>query len=209
MGVYKITELHVVSGKYCTATNMLIADKQGRLLTTEVEQEARWAEHFCQQSSEQISTKNWSRSTESWYWPTCQHHTTWERKTQGSHQIPQKRKSYRTGQPQHRTLQDRARVCSTSSSATLCSNMREKTTTLYLTTGRGVHVIVKIPKKGALSNCTNWGGVTLLSTCIPAWSLPSSSSGGSLKQWTSDSHKSKQVFKKNKDTQARSSLCTT
>ena len=58
MGVYKITELHVVSGKYCTATNMLIADKQGRLLTTEVEQEARWAEHFCQQSSEQISTKN-------------------------------------------------------------------------------------------------------------------------------------------------------
>ena len=33
------------SGKYNMATDMLIVDKQGRLLTTEAEQEARWAEH--------------------------------------------------------------------------------------------------------------------------------------------------------------------
>ena len=42
--VYKITKL--VSGKYRGATDTPIADKQGRLLTTEAEKEARWTEHF-------------------------------------------------------------------------------------------------------------------------------------------------------------------
>ena len=42
--MYKITKL--VSGKYRGATDTLIVDKQERLLTTEAEQEARWAEHF-------------------------------------------------------------------------------------------------------------------------------------------------------------------
>ena len=42
--VYKITKL--VSGKYRGATDTPIVDKRGRLLTTEAEKEARWAEHF-------------------------------------------------------------------------------------------------------------------------------------------------------------------
>ena len=42
--VYRITKL--VSGKYRGATDAPIVDKQGRLLTTEAEQEARWVEHF-------------------------------------------------------------------------------------------------------------------------------------------------------------------
>ena len=42
--VYKITKL--VSAKYRRTTNTPIVDKQGRLLTTEAENEARWAEHF-------------------------------------------------------------------------------------------------------------------------------------------------------------------
>ena len=42
--VYKITK--IISGKYRGTTNSPIEDKQGRLLTTEAEQEARWAEHF-------------------------------------------------------------------------------------------------------------------------------------------------------------------
>ena len=42
--VYKITKL--VSSKYRGATNTPIMDKQGRLLTTEAQQKARWAEHF-------------------------------------------------------------------------------------------------------------------------------------------------------------------
>lgn len=42
--VYKITKL--VHGKYRGATDTPIVNKQGRLLTTEAEQEARWEEHF-------------------------------------------------------------------------------------------------------------------------------------------------------------------
>ena len=42
--VCKIAKL--VSGKYRGATDTPIVDKQGRLLTTVAEQEARWAEHF-------------------------------------------------------------------------------------------------------------------------------------------------------------------
>ena len=42
-----------------------------------------------------------------------------------------------------------------------------------------------------------------------ARSGPSSSSGGSLKQWTSNSDKSKQVFEKDEDAWTRSSLCAT
>ena len=42
--VYKITK--PVSGKYRGATDTPTVDKQERLPITEVEQEARWAEHF-------------------------------------------------------------------------------------------------------------------------------------------------------------------
>lgn len=42
--VYKITKL--VHGKYREATDTPIVNKQGRLLTTEAKQEARWEEQF-------------------------------------------------------------------------------------------------------------------------------------------------------------------
>ena len=42
--VYKITKL--VSGRYCRATDTPTVDRQGRLLTTEAEKEARWVEHI-------------------------------------------------------------------------------------------------------------------------------------------------------------------
>ena len=42
--MYKITKL--VHGKYRGATDTPIVNKQGRLLTTKAEQEARWEEHF-------------------------------------------------------------------------------------------------------------------------------------------------------------------
>ena len=42
--VYKITR--VVSGKYRGTTEASVTDKQGRLHTTEAEQDGRWAEHF-------------------------------------------------------------------------------------------------------------------------------------------------------------------
>ena len=42
--MYKITKF--VSSKYRGATDMPTVDKQGRLLATEKEKEARWAENF-------------------------------------------------------------------------------------------------------------------------------------------------------------------
>ena len=140
-----------------------------------------------QWSSQWTTTNNWSRSTRSWHWSRRQHHTTRERRNHGNHQITQKQKNHVTGQPQHRTLQGRARVCRTSSSA---RTWEEKQLPDDWTEG----VIVKIPKKGALRNCNNWRGVTLLS--VPSKTLASSSSGRSLMQWTSDSDKSRQVFER-------------
>ena len=42
--VYKIAKL--VCGSYSEGTDAPIMDKQGRLLTTEAEQDAQWTEHF-------------------------------------------------------------------------------------------------------------------------------------------------------------------
>ena len=42
--VYKITK--IVSGKHRRTTETPIVDRKGQLLTTESQQEARWAEHF-------------------------------------------------------------------------------------------------------------------------------------------------------------------
>ncbi|XP_025108813.1 uncharacterized protein LOC112572996 [Pomacea canaliculata] len=42
--LYKITK--TISGKFHSTNNAPVKDKGGKLLTTEIEQEARWAEHF-------------------------------------------------------------------------------------------------------------------------------------------------------------------
>ena len=42
--MYKLTR--IISGKYRGASDVPIENKQGKLLTTETDQEARWAEHF-------------------------------------------------------------------------------------------------------------------------------------------------------------------
>ena len=104
--VYKITEF--VSSKYRArgATDTPIADKQGRSLTTEAEKEARWAEHF----SEVLNGPPPTIEAEVQDLDTDLDVST-------------------TPPPQCRTLQGRARVCSTSSSDTFCSNMGGDTTT--------------------------------------------------------------------------------
>ena len=58
-----------------------------------------------------------------------------------------------------RAIQGRSAVCSTSSLATLRSHMGGKQLPEDWTEG----VIVKIPKKGALSYCNNWRGISQLS----------------------------------------------
>ena len=58
-----------------------------------------------------------------------------------------------------RAIQGRSAVCSTSSLATLRSHMGGKQLPEDWTEG----VIVKIPKKGALSYCNKWRGISQLS----------------------------------------------
>ncbi|RUS72691.1 hypothetical protein EGW08_019547 [Elysia chlorotica] len=56
--VYKITK--IVAGKYRGTSNAPITDKQGRLLTTESEQEARWTEHFRESPAVRSRLAIWS-----------------------------------------------------------------------------------------------------------------------------------------------------
>jgi len=77
--VYKITKL--LSGKYRRATDAPIVDKQGRLLTTEAEQGARWVEHF----SEVLNKPPPTIEAE------VQDRSTRERRNHSTHQLPKKR----------------------------------------------------------------------------------------------------------------------
>ena len=66
---------------------------------------------------------------------------------------------------------------------------------------------MRIPKKGALRDCNNWRGITLLS--VPSKILAKRIVRGSLKQWICSSNKNKQVLEREEDVQTRSSLCAT
>ena len=145
--VYKITKL--VSGKYRGSTDAPMADKQGRLLTTDAEQEARWAEHF----SEVLNRLP----------PTVT----------ADVQDPAKDLDVNTAPPEKegivaaiRSLKNGKAPGQDSLNAELfkaeplfTAIWDEKQLPEDWTKG----VIVKIPKKEALSNCNNWRGITLLS----------------------------------------------
>ena len=131
--LYKITKL--VSDKYQGATDTPIINKQGRL-------EARRADHF----RDFLNRPPPTIEAEVHYPATDLVFCTASLEKKGnhsSHQIPQKRKNPGTGQPQRRTLQGRARVCSTSCLATLFSNIGGQKVPDDWTEGA-----VKIPKKG-------------------------------------------------------------
>ena len=154
--VYKITKL--VSGKYPGATDTPILDKQGRLLTTEAEQEARWAEHF----SEILNRPP----------PTID----------AEIQDPDIDLDVNTASPEKEEIvaailslkngktpgQDNLNVelfkadpefAAQALQPLFAAIWEVKQQPDDWTEG----VIVKIPKKGALSNCNNWRGITLLS----------------------------------------------
>nr|KAG5700914.1 hypothetical protein BaRGS_012321 [Batillaria attramentaria] len=153
--VYKITKL--VSGKYRGATDTPIADKQGQLLTTEAEQEARWAEHF----SEVLNRPP----------PT----------TEADVEDPDTDLDVNTAPPEKEEIRETIRSLkhgkalgqdrlsaelfkadpefAAQNLQPLFAAISEKQLPEDWTEG----VIVKIPKKGALSNCNNWRGITLLS----------------------------------------------
>ena len=154
--VYKITKL--VSGKYRRSTDTPIADKQGRILTTEAEQEARWAEHF----SEVLNRPP----------PTAPAEV----------QDPAKDLDVNTTSPEKQEIvaairslkngkgpgQDSLNAELFKADPELAAQVLQPLFTAIwdekqLPEDWMEGVIVKIPKKGALSNRNNWRGMTLLS----------------------------------------------
>ena len=154
--VHKITKL--VSGKYRGATDTPIVDKQGRLLTTEAEKEARWAENF----SEVLNRPP----------PTIEAEVQdLDTDLDVSTAPPEKEeiitviRSLKNGKaPGQDSLNAELFKAEPEFAAQILQPLfaaiwEEKQLPDDWTEG----VIVTIPKKGALSNCNNWRGITLLS----------------------------------------------
>ena len=167
--MYKITK--VVSSKCWGTIDRPIMDNQGRLLTTEAEQEARWAEHF----SEVLNTSP----------PPLE----------ADMQDPEKDVDLNTTPPEKeeimaaiRSLKNRKAPGQDTRSAELFKADREFAAQALQPLFAAINVleekqlpedwtegiIMKITKKGALSNCNTWRGITLLS--VPSNILPRSSS---------------------------------
>ena len=136
--VYKIT-----SGKYRGVTDTPIVNKQGRLLSTEAEQEARWAEHF----SEVLNRPP----------PTVEEEQNPDTDLDVSTTPPEKEeimaaiRSLKNGKAPGKDSFDAELTkadpdfAAQVPSATLCSNMEQK----KLPDDRTEGAIKKIPKKGA------------------------------------------------------------
>ena len=154
--VYKIIKL--VSGRYRRATDTPIVDRQGRLLTTEAEKEARWVEHF---------SKVLNRPP-----PT----------TEADVQYPDTDLDVSTAPPEKeeiiaaiRSLKNGKSAGHDSLNAELFKAEPEFEAQVLQplfgtiweekqwSDGWMEGVIMKILKKGALRNCNNWRGITLLS----------------------------------------------
>jgi hypothetical protein len=155
--VYKITK--TICGKCRGTTDAPIADKKGRLLTTEEEQDARWAEHF----NEVLNRP--SPTTE----PDIQ-----EAETELDVNIePPTREEIIAA---IKSLKNRKAPGQDNLNAELLKADPELAAQILQPLFASVWeekkipddwsngIIVKIPKKGTLRDCSNWRGITLLST---------------------------------------------
>ena len=155
--VYKVTKL--ICGKYNGSRNVPIRDKQGQLLTSEKDQEARWVEHFNEvlnrpppeeepvipEAEEDLSVDTGPPKKEE---IIAAINTLKNHKAPGKDRLNAelfKADAMTTAsilQPLFNTIWDRRKIPDDWNKG----------------------VIIKIPKKGALSDCNNWRGITLLST---------------------------------------------
>ena len=154
--VYKITKR--VSGRYHRARNTPIVDRQGRLLTTEAEKEARWVEHF----NEVLNRPPPTTEAEVQYPDTDLDVSTAPPEKE---EIIAAIRSLKNGKsPGQESLNAELFKAEPGFAAQVLQPLfatiwEEK----QLPDGWTEGVIVKIPKKGALSNCNNCRGITLLS----------------------------------------------
>jgi hypothetical protein len=154
--VYKITKM--VCGRYRGGTDTPIMDKQGRLLTTEAEQDARWTEHFSEVLNRPPP-------------PTEADIQEVERDLDVNTDPPEKEEiiaAIKSLKNRKSPGQDNLSAELFKADPQLAADLLQP---LFADIWEGKKlpddwtegVIVKIPKKGALSNCNNWRGITLLS----------------------------------------------
>ncbi|XP_012943583.1 uncharacterized protein LOC106013152 [Aplysia californica] len=160
--VYKITR--IICGKFHGGMSGPIKDKADKLLTIEKEQEARWTEHF-----REVLNKPQSEDT-----PDIQEATL---DLDISSDPPQKHEIIKAV----KSLKSRKSPGMDNRNAELFKVDPELTATilqpLFKTIWEGEQipgdrctgVIFKVPKKGALRDCNNWRGITLLS--VPSKTL--------------------------------------
>ncbi|XP_035829459.1 uncharacterized protein LOC101855698 [Aplysia californica] len=154
--VYKITR--IICGKYHGGMSGPIKDKAGKLLTIEKEQEARWTEHF-----REVLNQPPPEDTPDIQEPTLG--------LDISSDPPQKQEIVKAV----KSMKTRKSPGMDNLNAELFKVDPELTAAilqpLFKTIWEGEQipedwstgVIVKVPKKGALRDCNNWRGITLLS----------------------------------------------
>jgi len=154
--VYKITQ-HVC-GKFKGNTGGPVKDKQGKLLTTESEQEARWAEHF----QEILNRPSPDETADI---PEASEDLDIDTDPPHKEEIVAAIKTLRNGKSPG---QDNLDAEFFKADHKLAANILQP---LFSAIWEGEMVpddwtkgvIVKIPKKGVLNDCNNWRGITLLS----------------------------------------------
>ena len=155
--VYKVTKL--ICGKYNGNRNVPIRDKQGQLLTSEKDQEARWVEHFNEvlnrpppEEEPDIPEAEEDLSVDTG--PPKKEEIIAAINSLKNHKAP--------GKDRLNAELFKADAVTTASILQPLFNTIWDRRKIPDDWNKGV--IIKIPKKGALSDCNNWRGITLLST---------------------------------------------
>ena len=154
--LYKITRQ--ICGKFHPSTNAPIKDKQGKLLTNEKEQNQRWTEHFNEilnrepPTEEEVITDEQPELDINIEPPTKE-------------EIVIAIKSLKNNKaPGLDNLNAELLKSDTETAACIFEPLFRKIwVEAYVPEDWTKGTIIKIPKKGALSDCNNWRGITLLS----------------------------------------------
>ena len=171
--IYKRTKL--IFGKYQTHTNTLIKDKRGSHLMTEKKQEEHWMEHFREILNRQPSEEDAGV-------PKAADDLDINTAVLEKEEIIKAIKSLKNAKAlEHDNLNAELfkadpKLTETTLQPLSAAIWEGGEVPADWTTG----VIIRIPKKGTLSNCNIWRGITLLHCCLyQARSLPRSLSSGS------------------------------
>ncbi|XP_071510344.1 uncharacterized protein [Diadema antillarum] len=154
--VYKLTRM--ISGKYSKSSELPIEDKDGKLLTTEAEQDARWAEHF-----EEVLNRPTPITEADIQEAVCDLDIDIYPPTRA--EIIQAIKSLKNGKAPGL---DNLNAELFKTDPELAADILHP---LFIDIWEGKKVpddwsqgiIIKLPKKGSLRKCSNWRGITLLS----------------------------------------------